>query len=197
MKKLSFIFATILFFAGATVINAQDNNDTHRAKHHVAITIPTLAILDIEGDGGEASTIDLTLDVSAAEAGAEVVFASSTNNELNLNYTSLVESGKKNKITAKINKTAAQITRYGFHLNLSIGANNGGAGGLGTPNSGVIEFTDNTEKDIVTGIKSCYSGDGNNNGNMLTYSLAADDYSKIRSGSNYNLEVTYTIIADN
>lgn len=197
MKKLSFILATI-FVLGVSNLMAQDNNDNEKYSHQIAITIPTLAILDVENSDGEAQSIDLKLDVENAEAGAEVDFAASTNSDLFLNYTSIVEPHKKNKITVQVNRTAAQVANDGFHLTLKVGANNGGEGTLGqTPsNNGMIEFKDNTAQDLITGIRSCYSGDGSGKGNQLTYSLAADNYLKI-DAEELDFKVTYTITADN
>ena len=98
MKKLSVIIATVLFSFGV----AKAQNDTHEASHGVEITIPTVSIVDIEGPNGESPAINLTPSIDGLEAGAAVKFSSATNNDLWLNYTSIVKSNQKRNITAAI-----------------------------------------------------------------------------------------------
>ena len=78
--------ATVLFISGLSmavkpVTPSTGDTDTKEASHNVGITIPTVAIVDIEEEGGnEASTITLTPDVSSLEAGAAVDFSTATDN---------------------------------------------------------------------------------------------------------------------
>jgi len=83
MKKLSVIIATVLFsFGVANAVVVPTGDDSNKASHGVEITIPTVAIVDIEGQNGESPTINLIPEVNGLEAGAAVDFSSATNNDL-------------------------------------------------------------------------------------------------------------------
>ena len=186
MKKLSVIIATILFSFG--VANAE-GNDTNEASHGVKITIPTVALVDVEGTDGEAGTINLTPDVTSLEAGSAVDFSDATDNSLWLNYTSIIASEQDERnITAEIDGTLPT----GVSLNLSAGGVSTGNGNLGA-SAGTIALTTNG-KNLVTGIGSGYTESGYEKGHQLTYSLDMDNesYAALASGT-YNVTVTYTI----
>lgn len=201
MKNLSIIFATVLFFAGARVSNAQGNNDTNEAQHTVAITIPTIALVDVEGASGEAESIDLSPDVSSLEAGDKIDFTSVSDNSLWLNYTSIVSgnngngngnnSSNERSITVEINN--ASNLPSGVSITLSAGAVTTGNGNKGEEETGDITLSE-TAQNVVTGIGSCYTESGFQKGHQLTYGLSMDDtnYEDLTANS-YEVTVTYTI----
>jgi len=196
MKKLSFIFATVLFFASATVSNAQDNNDTQEAKHEVAIKIPTIALVDVEdAKGNEAGiTFTFTADDLVKEAGDKLAFANKTNTELYLQYTSIVSS---NKVTNSINATLVGST-IPDGMSLKVGVSQEAAKGKkGTTGTGISEQTlTSTATDVVTGIKSCYTGTQGAYGHLLTYKLVIDDTDaayEALTAEGYSTTVLYTI----
>lgn len=190
MKNVVLTFAAILFFTSASFAGTE-GNDTDKAEHQIGITIPTVAIVDIEGNGNN-TTIELNPSFSNLEAGDAVDFSGVTNSELSLNYTSIIND-KTNKITAEIDVDTE--SNYGFSIKLSVGSNNGGSGELGEGQEDVELST--TPAAVVTGIGSCYSGDGNSKGRTLTYSLEAKDYSKIIGQEYDEITVTYTIMEEN
>jgi hypothetical protein len=205
MKKLSLIIAAVLFFTGISVISAQpgqgggvpghggvnppghggtppglgggatNGNDNIEAAHGVEISIPTVALVDVEGVDGEAGTINLTPDVTSLEAGNAVDFSDAKDNSLWLNYTSIIASDQDERnITTEIDGTLPA----GVSLNLL-------AGGVSLTTNG---------QNLVTGIGSGYTESGYEKGHQLTYSLemANESYAELTSGT-YNLTVTYTI----
>ncbi|HDR52697.1 MAG TPA: hypothetical protein ENN90_13945 [Mariniphaga anaerophila] len=185
MKKLSVIIATVLFSFG--VANAQ--TDSNEASHGVEITIPTVAIIDIEGPNGESPTINLTPSIDGLEAGAAVNFSSATNNDLWLNYTSIVKSNQKRNITASIDGNLPA----GVSLKVKAGTDASlGNGAAGSPESEIT--LESTAKNVITGIGSAYTGEGYKNGHQLTYTLdmADESYAKLVA-ADYNVTVTYTI----
>lgn len=185
MKKLSVIIAAVLFSFG--VVNAQDTNE---ASHGVNISIPTVAIIDIEGPEGESPTINLTPSYDGLEAGAAVNFSSATNNDLWLNYTSIVGSEQTRSINAAITDGSLPA---GVSLKVVAGnASATGNGAKGSPES-VINLS-STAAPLVSGIGSAYTGDGHSNGHQLTYSLDMDveSYTTLVA-ADYNVTVTYTI----
>jgi len=192
MKKLSLIIAAVFIFGVGNVVKAQDDATDN---HDVRITIPTVSILDIEGTVGESGnqTVLLQPSISDLEAGSEVNFGSASDNSLKLNYTSIVADGATNKIHASISE---DLSDDGFKLILSVSSDNvGGAGNLGTAVQNVELGTN--ASDVVTGIESCYSGNGPSNGRTLTYTLESEDYTKIVGKTLPDITVTYTITAEN
>jgi len=193
MKKLSLIFAAVFIFGVGNVVKAQDYNDSNNATHGVNITIPTVALVDVEGsDGNEAGTINLTPDVSGIDAGEAVNFTSATNSDLWLNYTSVVGSGQTRAISASITGTIPS----GVSLNLEASSTTTGEGALGSVTGPKTLGSDG--KVLVTGIGSGYTESGYEKGRQLTYSLDMDDdsYADLVGGDSYNVTVTFTITGD-
>jgi hypothetical protein len=190
MKKLSVIIASfVLVFGMSNVAIAQDNNDTNEASHSVEISIPTVALVDVEGTDGEATTINLTPDVSALEAGEAVDFSTANDNSLWLNYTSVVASEQTRNVTASISGTLPT----GVSLKLQAGGISTGNGALGS-SAGEVVLT-GTGQNVVTGIGSAYTESGENKGHQLTYTLDMNNssYSGLIANDTYNVTVTYTI----
>jgi len=74
-----------------------------------------------------------------------------------------------------------------------------GNGKTGIP-TGKVHLSEKTQ-DIITHIGSCYTGDGVNNGHMLTYSLEPGknntDYETLAYENSASLHVIYTLTDDN
>ncbi len=188
MKKLSVIIAAVLFSFGVANAAVQSDGDTKEATHTVGITIPTVALVDVEADGVEASNINLTPDVSNLEAGEAVNFSSATDKSLWLNYTSIVEDKNTRNITAAISSDL----HSGVSLKLLAGSISSGEGLVGE-SAGEITLT-KTAQNLVTAIGSCYTETGNGKGHQLTYTLDMDNekYTNLKA-ENYEITVTYTI----
>ncbi|MFW5823170.1 MAG: hypothetical protein ACOCU7_07245 [Tangfeifania sp.] len=198
MKKLSFIIAAVLFsfgVANAVVVVGQtgDNDDSNEASHQVTLDIPQVALVDIEGLSGEAGIITLTPALENMEAGEAVDFSGATNSDLALNYTSIVKDGETRDITVGIDNDLPT------GLSLEIIASSIESGAVGNPGTGqTVELNAPGEsKNIVTGIKSVYTGTGNGKGHPLTYNLKVDDdeYSSLEAASS-TVTVTYTITGE-
>lgn len=181
----------ILLVGNLTAVQAQDNNDTETDNHDVSIVIPNFAILDVEPEA--TASISLEAD-EPTEAGTALNFTNATNTDLWLNYSSIVAASETRKITVE----TSAATPAGLELKVTAAAYAGTDGG-GTTGSPTAEVTlSTTATDIVTGIGSCYTGDGNTNGHNLSYSLNADDanYGDIVSTAGTTITVTYTIVTE-
>lgn len=198
MKKSVLTIAAALFISGLTF--GADNNDTKKASHDVSITIPTVALVDVEGNGGnEATSINLTPSVTSLEAGSAVDFSSVSDNSLWLNYTSIVEEEGHNNtserdITVEIDNE--NKLPKGVSLLLSAGSVTTGNGKRGQAASGTITLG-KTPKKLVTSIGSCYTESGYQKGHQLTYKLSMDnsEYANLVAKA-YEVEVTFTITGD-
>ena len=186
MKKLALLTAIITIISVNTFAVPADKATE---DHKVTISIPKVALLDLEGSK------DITLKIDGpSEAGEAVSFANATNNDVWVNYSSIAEGNKTRKVTVEI----SQDVPSGVYLKvLASGYSGNGKGALGT--AGSILTLKTTAQDIVTKVGSCYTGDGVDNGHNLTYSLAltADaDYEKLVEG-NTEITVTYTLVDEN
>ena len=189
MKKLSLIIAAVFVFGVANAVVGPTGDD-NTAAHTVGIDIENLAIIDIESAGNGGS--DITLSPSApTEAGEAVTFSEASNSDLWLNYSSIVSNGKQRSISASISDGLP------VGLSLKVAASDVveqyGKGRKGSANKTPKKLT-HGGIDVVTGIGSCYTGDGANKGTNLTYTLdmEEDKYEQLYQDS-YSVTVTYTI----
>lgn len=165
---------------------AQDDNDD---MHDINITIPEVALLDIEPSAN--TTISLGA-IAPTEAGDPIDFSATTDNTLWINYSSIIGSTTEpsRKVTAKYSGTLPG----GMLLKVNAAADAGnGAGNVGTP-VGQITLT-TSDQDFVTTIGSCYTNTPENNGHQLTYVLEVDpgNYGDIDFDDATTLTVIYTL----
>ena len=153
-------------------------------NHNIAVTIPTIALLDIES---AETTTDISVILEAPEEAGDP-FASQTDNSLWLNVTSIVTSGASNNISVKINPIVP-----GLDLKVIAAPYAGiGNGSWGTPNTTDIILTTN-DQTLVGGITSGYTANGAGNGYNLTYTVAPDeDAFGTLVSSSPNIDVIYT-----
>ena len=199
MKKLFLIFATVLFTYG--VSRAIVSDDTNEATHEVYITVPTVALVDVENSSGQEDDISFSFNEAdlVNEAGSALNFGSLTNTDLYLQYTSLVGSSSTNIITAELGSTNLPD---GLSLKLKAASGISGDSGTGNLGSGTGEFatlSSSSAQEIVSSIGSCYTGSGGAYGHQLTFELEIGDnneaYQALTADS-YQVTVLYTITAD-
>ncbi|MDX1666209.1 MAG: hypothetical protein R3350_03220, partial [Saprospiraceae bacterium] len=166
--------------------------DTNTDAHTVQINIPEVALLDIEPGGSTSITLAPT---APTEAGEALDFSGANDNSLWLNYSSIVGSTTEpsRKVTAAI--TTGTVPS-GMLVKVTAGADaGGGAGTVGTP-AGELTLS-STAQDLITGVGSCYTGNGDGAGHNLTYALALDptagSYANIDFDEATTLTITYTL----
>ena len=187
MNKLfrPLILATLVLF-GFAQANAQDTNSD---SHTLTVDIPEVALLDIEG--GTAITLS---PAAPTEAGLPIDFTSDTDNSLWLNYSSII--GSTTEPTRKVTAALTGTLPTGANLKVAVAADAGsGAGNVGTE-AGTVTFAAlATNYDIVTNVRSCYTGTGTSKGHQLTYSLTEDsgNYGALDFDTDYTVTITYTL----
>jgi len=186
MKKKLLALATLgVVFA----LNVKAQADDEDADHTVAISIPEVAILDLEG------TTAISLNVDApTEAGEAVDFSNAKDSSIWVNYSSIVGASETSRtVSAKISNNSVPA---GMLLKVTAAADAGNGDGTMGSSSGQITLTSSDQK-VITGIGSCYTGDGSNNGHNLRYSLELDptagSYANIDFDDDVTLTITYTI----
>lgn len=193
MKKS--ILTTALFTMTLLAANAQDKStDNHKVKFE----IPEIALLDIESSN---KTNDITLTVEApTEAGESVVLDNAYDRSLWLNYTSIVNKNSSSKDNNRNVAVKISDGKVPGGLNLNVEAQSASSDGKGDKGKSVgttLTLTSN-DQDIITGIGSCYTGNGEGKGHQLVYSLElakeGDAFGELDNDLNdTEITITYTI----
>ena len=187
MKFTLFILTILLLFSS---VNTYSQSSV--AAHDIRINIPKVALLKLISNNSE----DLFIDLSAPDKAGNRLVSGNFDKIFWVNYSSVLnKSDQKRKIVAVMKNELPK----GIHLKVqAYNATGGGAGTLGNPTNEVI--LSNNPSDIITGIGSCFTGKGVDNGHSLKYSLEFDktteDYASITSKS-YRLNIIYTLTDDN
>ena len=202
MKIQKLIFAAALVIVGSTNIFSQTiasgrtmvgpASDTEKDSHSLTIGIPQVALLDIEST---ATSNGISLNAAApTEAGEKVTF-NQTNNNLWLNYSSIVGNESSRSVTVQI--TDGDVPEG---INLTVLANKyvgEGEGSMGTASEESIILNDKKAETIIRGIGSAYTGNGATNGHNLTYKIAQSDdkdaYQNLNFDQSTTLTITYTL----
>lgn len=211
MKKV-YVLSIALLALSAQGVMAQDNNDTDTDSHTLDIVIPEIAILDIEGltsptgDESNAIVFDLGTEIANAttEAGLGFETVDLQNNDLWLNYTSIVSAvGNSRQIDVHVDDLANVPS--GFIIELTTPTQNIQNGGDATLTAGTQWTSANGPLSaspfaLASGIQSAYTGQGANQGVNLQYNLVQDgtdsNFSDLVSGT-YQAVFTYTLSDDN
>lgn len=185
-----------LFFAAVIVLTANASfaqSDSKVAFHLVTITIPEVALLDLEA----ASTAITLAGTAPTEAGDPMTFgAAATNSTIWMNYSSIVKGALLRNVSVAITNGTVPT---GLKLTvLASEAATNGAGTKGTALATAHTLT-STSTSIVSGIGSTYTGNGASKGRNLTYQLgyatnAATDYANLKFvDTAAPLTITYTL----
>lgn len=184
-----------LFFAAVIVLSANASfaqADSKIASHLVTISIPEVALLDLE-----AATTSITLaGTNPTEAGDPMTFGpAATNATIWMNYSSIVKKDKLRNVSVAI--TAGTVPTG---LKLTVLASAASAEGAGTKGTALVaaHTLTGTATSLVSGIGSTYTGDGVNKGRNLTYKLdyatdAATDYASLNFDTVLPITITYTL----
>lgn len=183
--SLAMSLAALAFSAN---ISAQDTNTDN---HTITISVPEVALVDIEPAANKNITLGFT---APTEAGLPVT-PTGADNTLWLNYSSIKSVADPTRnVSVNLNAVIP-----GIDISVTAAAATGTGGGtLGTPSAPLI--LNAAGQTIISGIGSAYTGDGVNNGHNLTYALAAGggagsvaNYADLQATANTVATVTYTI----
>jgi hypothetical protein len=191
MNLKNLLFASVIVLSA----NASFAQDSKIASHLVTISIPEVALLDLEAPS-TAITLAGTLPLNA-EAGLPMTFgAAATNATIWMNYSSIVKKDKLRNVSVAITNgdvpTGLKLT-----VLASAASTADGAGTKGTALTTAHTLT-STATSLISGIGSTYTGDGVNKGRNLTYKLdyatdAATDYASLNFDTVLPITITYTL----
>jgi hypothetical protein len=166
--------------------------DTYFDSHQVTVTIPNVALLDLETS---APSKNFSLNFNApTEAGLKIANPLS-NATVWLNYSSIVSGPSGAHPVRKVTVQSDVNPPAGIAFSATA-SNDAGAGG-GTVGSTLGNVSiDNTVQDIIQNIYSCYTGTGPAKGHQLTYNANVPTgslaYAQLRAGSTI-MKITYTL----
>ena len=180
----TFVFSTAIALGTTLAASAQDNNTDN---HQITVSIPNVALLDLETGGTRNFTASF-VQPTPLEAGQKLS-APEDNSDLWLNYSStLPNSGvTSRKVNVKVSALIPGVT-----MKVLAKASATGFGTLGKPTSLVTLST--ADQPIIEGIGSAYTETGAAKGHNLVYSFVAEDanYANLRA-NNTTVTVTYTL----
>lgn len=187
MKTIKLLTALCLTLAFGN-INAQ-GGDTGSDSHTIDITIPAVALVDIEPSANK----NITMGFAHTGEAGEPITPIGTNNELWLNYSYIPSgTGKSARVDVNINSVIP-----GVDIKVTAGAQSGGNSGGAVGEVALTALTLSTAPTpIITSIPGAsYTGTGETNGHNLTYSLAIPslNYTNLVTDT-YEKTVTYTIV---
>lgn len=154
---------------------------------NVFFSVPEIALVDIESTSS--NNINFKV-IPSNESGGTPEIRESNNESLWINYSSALRNLRSSRsIVAEISNGTIPDGIL-IYLKASNYAGTG-KGHHGNPTD-KINLT-NQPKPIITEIGSCYTGDGINNGHLLSFSIEVTDYSKMRATEELDFTVLYTI----
>jgi len=180
-----FISSIILFILFTVMVSGQDKNTSDVG---ISMTVPSIALINFVVEGPHM----VTYSHSYSEANeVEQIISPITGDKTWLNYSSVVNDGLTNYITAHISSGTlpADVT-----LNVYVSSDAGsGAGSTGT-SLGTVTLT-SYPKNIIVNIGSCYTGIGLFKGHQLTYAWNnPESYNyELKYENGEKIAVTYTI----
>ncbi len=188
MKHLN-KFLLVAFLATSFAVNAQDDDDD---VHDVVISIPEVALVDLEAASGTSINLGPT---APTEAGLPLDFSAQTNSDIWLNYSSIMSTA--NDPTRDISALISSGTLpSGMSIDVTAAGDAGNGDGTMGASAGAVTLS-GVGQNVITGIGSSYTGDGVNNGHNLTYALAlglgAGAYALLDADDATTIQITYTI----
>ena len=166
------------------------SQDTKTNNHTLTVTIPEVALLDLETSANKNFTLAFTGPIGG-EAGKRIQNPFS-NSDIWINYTSIVTASGPDQ-TRDVNVTSSVINPAGTAFSATAASDAGaGAGAVGNALGNVS--IDNTIQQIIMNVGSCYTGNGPAKGHRLTYNtnVVNANYGLLRAG-NTVMVITYTL----
>lgn len=148
----------ILIFAVCLLFVAETKSQAYTAGDQISLQVNNLSLIQTTGG-------PVVLSLTTATAGMPI--ASSSNSSLYIKLTSHNPSGTSRRVMAKI---ISGTVPSGTRLSLIASPCTTGGGNRGSVSSAITVSL--TDQNIISGIGSCYTGSGTNDGYLLTYTWA-------------------------
>lgn len=184
MKSRMLLSVLLLFPGLGGMLNAQ----TWVAGQNVTLNVNDYALI-------ATNNATVSMNMTTSTAGNSV--AQTSNNSLYVKISSIVPSGQRRLITARIsNGTVPAGTTLTIQSASCTTAHSGGTRGYAWPFATTLSTSDQF---LVWGIGTCYTGTGSTDGYRMTFTWKLNnnaDYSAISSGT-YVITVVFTLTEAN
>lgn len=188
-RKIKFI--AIILITGMVAMNSFGQDD-NTAIQNVVVSVPEVALLDLESASG--TTLQLSPE-APQEAGMAVDFSNQTKAGIWINYSSIVNSRTEPGRNITVQITSGSVPQ-GMTLSVVAGQDAGMGDGQMGKAAGNINLT-NKSQNIITGVGSAYTGNGVAKGHQLTYSLSLENakgaYASLDFDQSNSVAITYTL----
>lgn len=182
----SFLILVIVLFGVVSGLSAQTTAP-------VTVEIKAVALLAVKTAG---TTITFVIDDPAGpNAAGKLPSITSANGPTYLRYTVIVAPAT----TMKIQAQSDTIMPKGLKLDIWAAVPTG-TGGLGTPVAGGLTITSgstaDTPSDLITGITSCATGNGDTQGPAIYYTLSIDaaTFNEMSTQGSATYTILYTLL---
>jgi len=159
------------------------NGQTYTGQTPVSISIPEVAVVDIEPDNSP-----ISFSMTSPTSGGSSLLLATQNKSKWINYSCALSSFSTNR---NIYIASTNGVPDGLSLKLTIGNAVGGRGKLGN-SMGTISLS-TTPQLIIADIGRGYTGNGTNAGHQLTYKLSISDYAKLAASESTSIQIMLTI----
>ena len=154
LRNIKTIGLFLIYLVSCSIV-AQENNS---GKFPVQLSIPPKASINLAGADPDLSLVN--------SENAQQKLTPNPSSKTWINYSSVVESNSTNNICASLgtgNLPAEVIVKLNVSKDAGLGS-----GDMGKPSDQII--LSGYPQEIITGIGSCYTGQGVGKGHLLTYS---------------------------
>ncbi|VAW22727.1 hypothetical protein MNBD_BACTEROID01-99, partial [hydrothermal vent metagenome] len=117
-----------------------------------------------------------------------------TNSSVWVNYSSVVAAQASRNVTVQITNGSVPT---GLTLTVAADVDAGAGNGTAGSSAGTVTLS-STAQTLISGVKSCWTGNGSGSGHNLTYALnltSADNYSDL-ANADTDITITYTLTDD-
>jgi len=155
---------------------------------NVSFSIPPIALVDIEP--AVDNSIHFTVVPSTESGASPQIRKTSSGESLWINYSCALQNAQNSRsIVAEI---SGGVLPDGVSLNVEASGYQGsGNGQFGQP-TGKVALSSQPQA-IITNVGNCFTGDGQNNGHLLTFSIEVSDYAKISTADEASFTILYTL----
>ncbi len=181
-ERLKFAISLAFLVAGVLPVFSQNES----SNINLRFSIPEIAVMDVEPDF---NNIEFSV-IASADPGGQPEIEQVSGESVWINYSSAIRNkGNKRAINA-------QLTNNTLPEGISFYIQASAASPFGSANQGIsagkVQIS-SEPRPIITGIGSCFTGDGMNMGHELRYVLEITDFNKIESKPDQVFTVLYTI----
>lgn len=157
-------------------------------RHGVEIQIPEVALLGVIAESNNGFNV-------AQNSAVSFLNSETFESKVWINYSSIVSKNKKRKLIAMVDRQLPQGIKIKLCASEATGLPKGNVG----KTTGEVQLTSNPT-DVLTGIGSCYTGAGVNNGHSLSCKVETDtelDQNQLLAFSNETYNIIFTLTDSN